>query len=123
MYKTIAALAAGIALGASSTKHPVARIWHGRVPAARADEYQKYLYESGVVKLKAIPKNQGVQMMRRDDGKTTEFTVIAYWPDKDAIHAYAGADIEKVHQLPRDPEFLVDPETLVKHFELVVDER
>jgi heme-degrading monooxygenase HmoA len=121
MYKTIAVLAAGIALGASSGKPPVARIWHGRVPAARADEYQKYLYESGVLKLKAIPKNQGVQMLRREDGKTTEFTVISYWPDKDAIHAYAGADIEKVQQLPRDPEFLVEPETLVKHFDVVVD--
>jgi heme-degrading monooxygenase HmoA len=121
MHKTIAAIAVGFALGAASTAHPVARIWHGRVPAAKAAEYQRYLYESGVKALKAIPKNQGVQMLRRDDGQTTEFMVVSYWPDRDAIHAYAGADIEKVHQLPRDPEFLVDPETLVKHFDVVID--
>jgi len=127
MYKTIAAVVvaagAGFALGAATTGHPVARIWHGRVPAARADEYQRYLYESGVQKLKAIPKNQGVQMLRKDDGQTAEFFVISYWPTKDAIHAYAGADIEKVHQLPRDPEFLIEPETLVKHFDVIADER
>jgi heme-degrading monooxygenase HmoA len=123
MYKTIAAIAAGFALGAATTPHAVARIWHGRVPSAKADEYQRYLYESGVKKLKAIPKNQGVQMLRRDDGQTAEFIVISFWPDKDAIHAYAGADIEKVHQLPRDPAYLVDPETLVKHFEVIADER
>jgi len=28
-------------------------------------------------------------------------------------HAYAGADIEKVHDLPRDKEFLIEPEKTV----------
>jgi heme-degrading monooxygenase HmoA len=127
MSKTIAAvtiaLLGGFALGAGSAKPKVARMWHGRVPIARADEYQRYLYESGVVKLRGIARNQGVQMLRRDDGQTAEFVVVSYWPDKEAIHAYAGADIEKVHDLPRDHEFLIEPEKLVRHFEVVVDDR
>jgi heme-degrading monooxygenase HmoA len=127
MSKTIAAvtlaLSAGLVLGAGSQKPKVARMWHGKVPIARADEYQRYLYESGVVKLRGIARNEGVQMLRRDDGQTAEFVVVSYWPDKEAIHAYAGADIEKVHDLPRDHEFLIEPEKLVRHFEVVVDDR
>ena len=124
MHKTIAALAIGFALGAASQTHKVARLWHGKVPIARADEYQRYLYESGITKLRAIPKNEGVQMFRRDDKDSAEFVVISYWPDKGAIHAYAGADIDKVHDLPRDAEFLGEGrEKQVKHFEVVTDER
>jgi heme-degrading monooxygenase HmoA len=100
----------------------VARIWRGRVPNAKADEYQKYLDESGVQKLRAIPNNLGAQMFRRPyDAKTTEFVVISYWPNREAIHAYAGADIDKVHDLPRDMEFLVDPEKTVRHYDIVID--
>jgi heme-degrading monooxygenase HmoA len=124
MLKTIAAVAAGFLLGAASQKHQVARMWHGTVPLAKADEYQRYLYESGVKELKAIPKNEGVELLRRDDGKNAEFVVISYWPDKDAIHAYAGKDIDHVHDLPRDPSFLgPGREKLVKHFEVIAFEK
>jgi heme-degrading monooxygenase HmoA len=97
----------------------VARMWHGKVPRSRADEYQAYLDKEGVQKLRAIKDNLGAQLFRRDDGDVTEFVVISYWPSRDAIHAYAGADIEKVHDLPRDKEFLIDPERTVKHFDIV----
>ena len=61
-------------------------------------------------------------MFRRDLGDgTTEFVVISYWPSRDAIHAYAGADIEKVHDLLRDNEFLIDKEKLVRHYDIIVD--
>jgi heme-degrading monooxygenase HmoA len=97
----------------------VARMWHGKVPRSRADEYQTYLDKEGVQKLRLIKDNLGAQMFRRDDGDVTEFMVISYWPSRDAIHAYAGADIEKVHDLPRDKEFLIDPERKVKHFDIM----
>jgi len=124
MSKTIAALCAGFLLGAASQKHEVARMWHGKVPLAKADEYQRYLYDSGLKQLRAIPKNQGVEMLRRDDKDSAEFVVISYWPDKDAIHAYAGKDIDHVHDLPRDAEYLgQDREKLVKHFEVIAFEK
>jgi heme-degrading monooxygenase HmoA len=124
MTKTIGALFLGILLGsAMSGKPQVARIWHGRVQRARGDEYQKYLYESGVKKLRQIPKNEGVLMLRSDSPGDSEFIVISLWPDRDAIHAYAGSDIEKVHSLPRDPEFLLEVEPKVKHFDVIADEK
>jgi heme-degrading monooxygenase HmoA len=99
----------------------VARLWRGRVKNARADEYQRYLEAQGIAKLKAIKGNLGAELFRQSlhDG-TTEFVVVSYWPNRDAIHAYAGADIEKVHDLPRDKEFLIDPDKTVRNFESVM---
>ncbi len=56
----------------------IARVWHGRVSAARADEYAKYLAES-IKKFRAIPGNRGYQMMREDAGTEAHFMVISFW--------------------------------------------
>ncbi len=105
------------------TKPRIARMWRGEVPVARADEYEKYLYEQGITKLRAIPKNLGVQMFRRNLGDREEFVVISYWPNEDAIRAYAGENVTEVHFLPRDREFLIDPDTHVRHYTILMDER
>ena len=97
--------------------HIVARMWRGRVPTSRADEYEKYLYDSGVLKIRTIAGNLGAEMLRRQDGDVTEFIVISYWPNREAIKAFAGQDIEKAHFLPRDREFLINPDEFVRHYD------
>ena len=101
----------------------VARMWHGQVPDAKAAEYYDYLVSAGVAKLEQIPGNQGVDLFTRSHDGVTEFYVISYWHDLDEIHAYAGADIEKTHNLPRDAEFLIDMEPKVRHFTIRVSDR
>lgn len=96
----------------------VARMWRGRVPTARADEYAKYLYDNGPVVIRKIAGNLGAEMLRRTDGDVTEFVVISYWPDRESIKAFAGADIEKAHFLARDREFLIDPDEFVRHYDV-----
>jgi heme-degrading monooxygenase HmoA len=98
-------------------KTMVARMWRGRTTAAKANEYETYL-ATGVAKLRATPGNIRVEMLRREEGKTTEFIVISYWPSRKEIVAYAGKDIEKVHHLPRDKEFLINPEEYVHHYDV-----
>ncbi len=100
----------------------VARVWRGRVLTSRADEYARYLYDNGVVRIRGIGGNLGAQMFRRAEGDTTEFMVISYWPSRDAIKAFAGDDIEKVHFLPRDREFLINPDETVRHYEVSAEE-
>jgi heme-degrading monooxygenase HmoA len=104
-------------------QHAIARIWHGRVPEARRDEYRQYLIESGVRKLEQIKDNLGVDLLERTHDGVTEFYVISYWPSLEAIKAYAGQDVEKTHTLPRDPEFLLEVEPNVRHFEVVLSDR
>ena len=101
----------------------VARMWHGRVPDARAAEYEDYLRREGIAKLEAIPGNLGVDLLTRSRDGVTEFIVISYWQSLENIKAYAGADIEKTHHLPRDPEFLLELEPNVRHFTVKLSDR
>jgi heme-degrading monooxygenase HmoA len=114
--------AASAAEGPALAERPkIARLWHGRTPLARADEYRQYLFDAGVRKIAAIPGNRGVQMMMRKTPDEAEFMVVSYWDSIEAIKGYAGASYEHVHDLPRDAEFLIDREALVRHLELEVN--
>lgn len=95
----------------------VAREWKGRVTPARADEYHQYLL-GGVAKIRSIPGNLGVEVLRRDEAGAVQYTVISYWVSREAIKAYAGQDIEKPHHLPKDREMLLELPTRVLHYDV-----
>ncbi len=99
----------------------VARVWHGRTPAARADEYAAYASEA-VRKFRQIPGNLGYAMYREDGPSESHFMVVSYWASREAIHAYAGEDISRTRALPRDAEFLIDPEPTVHNYDIVAAE-
>jgi heme-degrading monooxygenase HmoA len=112
------------AMSARPEKPVIARAWHGKTLREKADEYEKYL-TGAIAKFPSIKGNLGYQMMRIDGGpdgdQYTEFQVISYWESLDAIHAYAGEDIRRTRDLPRDKEFLVDMEPRVRNYELRVN--
>jgi heme-degrading monooxygenase HmoA len=100
----------------------VARLWHGRTSATKADEYTHYLYELGIKKIRSINGNLGAEVLRRVDDNIGEFYVISYWSSREVIRQFAGNDIDKTHHLPRDPEFLLELEPHVRHFDVLVHE-
>jgi heme-degrading monooxygenase HmoA len=108
--------------GERAVARRVARIWQGRTRAKVAEEYERYLYQEGVKKLRATKGNLGVQVLRQIDGDIARFTTISYWSSREEIKAYAGADIEKTRHLPRDPEFLLELPPTVQHFDVLVDD-
>ncbi len=112
------------AMSARPGKPVIARAWHGKTPRAKADEYERYL-AGAITKFPSIKGNLGYQLMRIDGGpdgdQYTEFQVVSYWESLDAIHAYAGEDIRRTRDLPRDKEFLVGMEPYVRNYELRVN--
>jgi quinol monooxygenase YgiN len=115
-------LPASRAVPGDSNPHPkpaIARVWHGRTPNAKADAYATYL-AGAITKFRQLKGNLGYQMMRETVGDETHFMVVSYWTSRDAIKAYAGEDIRKTRNLPRDPEFLIDPEPTVMNYDLAV---
>jgi heme-degrading monooxygenase HmoA len=97
----------------------IARIWHGVTPAAKADAYAAYLGRTGVTDCRATPGNRGVYVLRRAQGKETEFTFISLWESLDAIRAFAGDDHEKARYYPEDGDYLLDQEPFVLHYDVV----
>jgi hypothetical protein len=89
----------------------IARIWRGRTTAAKADEYARYLRETGIPPLEE--KALGVQMFREDQDGESEFVTISYWESVEAMSRFAGDDPRRIHHLPRDPEYLIElPESV-----------
>jgi heme-degrading monooxygenase HmoA len=94
-----------LVMNTSTLKEPaIVRIWRGRTPRDRADEYEAYNYEAGIKPL--IKKALGVQTLREDRENETEFMTISYWESVEAMSKFTGGDPRKVHHLERDKEFL-----------------
>jgi hypothetical protein len=98
-------------------KPAIARIWRGRTPRAKADEYAKYLYEYGIKPLER--KALGVQLFREDRSGESEFVTISYWESIEAMSRFAGEDPRRIHHLERDAEFLVELPKEVQILEIV----
>jgi heme-degrading monooxygenase HmoA len=96
----------------------IARIWRGVVRREDADAYAVYIAETGFADYAATEGNRGAWMLRRDDGDRTEFITFSLWESLEAIHGFAGDDIETAVYYPEDERFLVERELTVKHYEV-----
>ena len=83
-------------------KPMIARVWHGRTLATKADAYEKYLDSTGVARMLKTDGNHGVEVLRRTDGPRTDFVVISYWESIEAVKRFAGAEYQKAVILDRD---------------------
>lgn len=98
----------------------IARVWRGAVRAGSGDAYAAYLDATGVREIRATPGNRGVLLLRRDEPAQTEFTFISLWDSLEAIHRFAGDNVELARYYPQDREFLLHLEPTVTHHTVVV---
>jgi heme-degrading monooxygenase HmoA len=96
----------------------IARIWHGRVPAAKQDAYDALLRRTGLQDYRATPGNQGVLVLRRTEGDVTHFLLITFWDSVEAIRRFAGEDYTRARYYPEDDNFLLEQEPFVNHYEM-----
>lgn len=98
----------------------VARTWHGRVGADKADAYHRYLLETGVNEYGATKGNRGVHVLRRLEGGEAHFLLVTFWESWDAIKKFAGDEFERAKYYPQDAEYLLELEPTVTHYEVLV---
>jgi hypothetical protein len=60
----------------------------------------------------------GIHLLRRTDEARMHFLLPPFCESRQAIVAYAGADIAKAHYYAYDLEFLIDPPLNVEHYEV-----
>jgi heme-degrading monooxygenase HmoA len=99
----------------------IARIWRGVVRGSDADEYARYIEDTGFAAYATTPGNRGSWMLRRDDGDRTEFITLSLWESLDAVKAFAGEDYEAAVYYPDDERFLIEREDTVKHYEVAAE--
>ena len=99
----------------------LARLWHGRVPSAKADTYETYLNRTGVPDYLATPGNHGAWVLRRAEGDVTHFLIVTLWESEAAIEAFAGVPIDRARYYPEDDDFLLEREPTVTHYVVTGD--
>jgi heme-degrading monooxygenase HmoA len=97
----------------------IARTWHGVVPRAKAEAYHAFLQRTGIPDYLATPGNRGVYVLRRMEGDRAHFLLVTMWVSLDAIRAFAGDDVERARYYPEDPEYLLELEPNVTHYDVV----
>jgi len=97
----------------------IVRMWHGRVPSAKAPAYRQFLNAHAVPDYRSVPGNLSVQILERQVGDETHFVTLTCWRDLDAIRAFAGTPVERAKYYPEDRDFLLEFEPTVVHYEVV----
>ncbi|RDS82421.1 antibiotic biosynthesis monooxygenase family protein [Dyella psychrodurans] len=100
----------------------ICRIWHGRTPRERADEYAAFLKERAIPDYRSVPGNIDVAILRRDEGDVAHFLTVTHWISEQAIRAFAGDDLLKAKYYPEDAGFLLEFEPQVQHFDVVAEQ-
>jgi len=96
----------------------IARVWRGVVPIEKAEAYFLYLTDFGFRDYQTDPGNRGIHLLRRTEEARMHFLLLSFWESRQAIVAYAGADIAKAHYYAYDLECLIDPPLNVEHYEV-----
>lgn len=96
----------------------IARMWHGKTESSNADAYLEYLFKSGIPAYRATAGNNGAWVLRKIDGDIAHFITLSFWESREAIAAFAGADVEIARYYPGDKKYLLEFEPSVTHDEL-----
>jgi hypothetical protein len=97
----------------------IARRWHGRVPSEKADEYLRLMKEVGLADYRATEGNRGAWCLHRPEGDVVHVEMFTLWDDLEAIRRFAGDDLLKAKYYDFDPDFLLELEPEVTHFEVI----
>ena len=98
----------------------IARAWHGTTPKSMADEYLRYIQETGVKDCRATEGNRGVFVLRRIESEEAHFLFVSLWDSLESIRKFAGSDPEKAVYYAEDDAYLLGREPKVLHYEVLV---
>ena len=96
----------------------IARVWRGVVPIEKAEVYFRYLTDFGFRDYQTYAGNRGIHLLRRTEEARMHFLLLSFWESRQAIVAYAGADIARAHYYAYDFECLIHPPLNVEHYEV-----
>jgi len=99
----------------------IARMWRGSAIREKANDYVNHLQISIIPELRQIEGFKGIYLMRRDSSEDVEFLVLTFWESMDAIHKFAGENVESAVVALAVQSLFREYDSTVNHFEVVLD--
>jgi heme-degrading monooxygenase HmoA len=99
----------------------IARMWRGSAIREKANDYVNHLQISIIPELRQIEGFKGIYLMRRDSSEDVEFLVLTFWETMDAIHQFAGENVESAVVALAAQALFREYDSTVTHFEVVLD--
>ncbi len=96
----------------------VMRLWHGRVPVEKANEYEKFLIERAVPDYSSVDGLLKIYFTRKDEGNIAHFLLVTIWDSIESIKKFAGENPEIAKYYPEDEDFLLEKEKYVQHYRI-----
>jgi heme-degrading monooxygenase HmoA len=93
----------------------IARIWSARTSRENWPEYERHFTKSVLPELRGIDGYVSSNLLKRDNGREIEITVITVWDSWEAIDSFAGADHETAVVAPSAAALLIDYDRRVRH--------
>lgn len=97
----------------------IARHWHGRVPATLAADYLKLMCDVALPDCRAAAGNRSAWCLHRAEGEIVHVEMLTLWEDEAAIRRFAGEDLTRAKYYDFDPDYLLELETSVRHYEVI----
>lgn len=99
----------------------IARTWRGWTTEEDSSDYERLLKTEifpGIAG-REIAGYQGIDLFRRQDGKTVEFTTLMWFDTYDAIRIFAGPEYELAVIPPKARKLLARFDQRATHYEVV----
>ena len=97
----------------------IARHWHGRVPAAKAEDYLRLMAEVALPEYRATPGNLRAWCLHRAEGEIVHVEMLTLWEDEAAIRRFAGGDMARPNITISTPTTCSSWRPGVRHYEAI----
>jgi len=101
----------------------IVRAWSARTTPAQAPAYAEHLRGHVLPQLHQLAGYQGALLLNRPASEEqVEILVLTCWASLDAIHAFAGADIETAVVADEAAAVLTTFDDRVRHYDIVLED-
>ncbi|HEY1468838.1 MAG TPA: YciI-like protein [Candidatus Acidoferrum sp.] len=100
----------------------IARVWTARTTEGKWPLYREHFSKNVLAELRAINGYLGATLYVRHVGADREILVETYWRSLDAIHTFAGVDLETAVVAGEAAGMLTDHDQRVRHYEIVLSD-
>jgi heme-degrading monooxygenase HmoA len=103
----------------------VERVWSARTTRAGAEKYAEYFQRVVLPELTSVAGYRGARLLQRqqETADAIEIVVATEWASLDAVHGFAGEDIDRAVVHDEAAALFRDYDRSVKHFEVMLQDR